>query len=244
MNCQRTEALSLVSEIRDMAKDELHNDAQLIVCPPFLHLSPIEQLLEGQSHVKIGAQNCHQEEKGAFTGEISASMLRSYKIQYVILGHSERREYFGEDSTLLQQKVRQALQNGLQVIFCCGEALAIREQGTHLNFVANQLTEALFDFSAEELKDLILAYEPIWAIGTGKTATAAQAQEMHAHLRKHMGEKFGEAFAEKLPILYGGSCKPASAKDLFGQPDVDGGLIGGASLKSRDFIEIAKSFPA
>ena len=243
MNLDRTEALSLTTEIRDMAKDELHSEVGLILCPPAIHLSPIKGLLDAGSSVKLGAQNCHSETKGAFTGEISASMLASYGVDYVILGHSERRQYFGEDAETLSQKVRQALENGLSVIFCCGESLTVRESGEHLRFVVQQLSDALFGFDADRLSDLVLAYEPVWAIGTGKTATAAQAQEMHRHLRAHLAGHFGEGFAQNTPILYGGSCKPGNAAELFSQPDVDGGLIGGASLKSRDFIDIARSFP-
>lgn len=242
MNLTRTEALSLVSEVRDLLHDKPEPAVTTVVCPPAIHLSPIQKLLEGQSHVHLGAQNCHQEEKGAFTGEVSATMLASYHVNYVILGHSERRQYFAEDAQTLKAKVRQALDQNLQVIFCCGESLEIREAETHLSFVANQLSEVLFDFSAEELKDLAIAYEPIWAIGTGKTASSAQAQAMHKHLREHIGTHFGADFANQLPILYGGSCKPANAEELFAQPDVDGGLIGGASLKSKDFVAIVRSF--
>ena len=188
------------------------------------------------------AQNCHQMDAGAYTGEISASMLQSIGVEYVIIGHSERREYFGETNELLAEKVVAALNHGLQPIFCCGEPLSIREAEDQEAYVTNQLTASLFHLSADNLKQIVIAYEPIWAIGTGKTASAAQAQEMHAFIRNLFKERYSEQVADDLTILYGGSVKPNNAKEIFSKPDVDGGLIGGASLKAEDFFAIVNAF--
>jgi triosephosphate isomerase len=191
--------------------------------------------------VNIGAQNCSSKASGAYTGEISAEMLKSIGVKYVILGHSERREYFKESNADLAEKVNIVLKNGMTPIFCCGETLAQREKGIHIDFVNSQLTESLFHLGEEDFRKIVIAYEPIWAIGTGVTASTAQAQEMHEKIRTHLVSKYGKA-AEDTSILYGGSCKPDNAKELFACKDVDGGLIGGASLKSRDFVDIIKSF--
>jgi triosephosphate isomerase len=192
--------------------------------------------------IQFAAQNCHQEESGAYTGEVSAQMIKSLGAAYVILGHSERREQAAETNELLAAKVNIALDNNLKVIFCCGESLDIREADKQNEFVTNQLTESLFHLDEEAFKQIIIAYEPIWAIGTGKTASSDQAQDMHAEIRKHIAGKYGETIANSTSILYGGSCKPSNAEELFSQKDVDGGLIGGASLMSRDFMDIIKSF--
>ncbi|MFC4872272.1 triose-phosphate isomerase [Negadavirga shengliensis] len=242
MNCDLDEGQKLTSEIVNMLKDEKINDVNVVLNPPFPHLHLVNKLIQGVSRVFLGAQNCSDKNSGAYTGEISASMLKSFAASYVILGHSERREYFGETNALLTEKVKRALENGLKPIFCCGEPLEIRESGDHESYVTQQLTESLFGFSEEEIKNIVIAYEPIWAIGTGKTASSDQAQEMHASIRKHIASKFGREVAEGISILYGGSCKPDNAKEIFSKQDVDGGLIGGASLKSRDFVEIIKSF--
>ncbi len=242
MNNDLQEGLKLTSEILNMVKDEVNDNVHVILGVPFVHLSSVSKLLEGIDNIFLSAQNCNEHESGAYTGEISAAMLKSVNTDYVILGHSERREYFHETSQLLAKKVDTALANGLNPIFCCGESLEIREADTQFEFVCQQLTDSLFHLSPEEFGKIVIAYEPIWAIGTGKTATADQAQEMHEILRKHIAGKFGEEIADNLSILYGGSCKPGNAKEIFSGKDVDGGLIGGASLKSRDFVDIIKSF--
>lgn len=240
MNKTIDEGLALASEVVGIAKDEVKNDAAIVLCTPFISLYSVSKLIEG-SKVSLGAQNCYDKESGAYTGETSVSMLKSVGTKYVILGHSERREYFGESNKFLADKVNAVLKAGLIPIFCCGETLAQREKGIHIDFVNSQLTESLFHLSEEEFKKVVIAYEPIWAIGTGVTASSAQAQEMHEKIRTHLASKYGKA-AEETSILYGGSCKPDNAKELFALKDVDGGLIGGASLKARDFIDIVKSF--
>jgi len=241
MNNSLNEGIKLTSEVVNMVQDELTNGVQVILGCPFIHLASVQKLTNG-TKVALSAQNVHQEEKGAYTGEVSATMLKSVPVQYVIIGHSERREYFQEDNELLAKKVDTLLKHELLPIFCCGESLDIREAGNHVDFVCNQLKESLFHLDANDFAKLVIAYEPIWAIGTGVTASAAQAQEMHLALRNFIAEKYGQAIADDTSILYGGSVKPANAQELFACPDVDGGLVGGASLKSRDFVDIAKSF--
>ena len=242
MNKNLEEGVSLASEIVNMVSDEVKDDVKVVICPPFIHLNSIVKIAGQSGNIFVGAQNCNDHSSGAYTGEISVDMLKSIGVKYVIIGHSERREYYHETNEFLSKKVDTALSTGLTPIFCCGEPLEIRENGTHFEFVTNQLTESVFHLSAEEFKKLVIAYEPIWAIGTGRTATEAQAQEMHATLRSHIAGKYGKDLAEEISILYGGSCKPDNASTLFAGKDVDGGLIGGASLKSRDFIDIIKSF--
>jgi triosephosphate isomerase len=242
MNNTLEEGLTLASEIVNMVADELNDDVKMILCTPFIHLSSVSKIIGGAEKVFLGAQNCNDNLKGAFTGEISVDMLKSVGVSYVILGHSERREYYGEFSEFLAKKVNTVLGAGLTPIFCCGETLEIREKGNHFDFVTNQLTESLFHLSAEEFSKLVIAYEPIWAIGTGVTASKEQAQEMHEKLRAHIASKYGNKVAEEISILYGGSCNPKNAHKLFTQKDIDGGLIGGASLKSRDFVDIGKSY--
>lgn len=242
MNKNYTDGLSLFSEVVNMVKDEVRGNQQVIVCAPFIHLHGLAALATGHQQVSVGAQNAHQEESGAYTGEISAAMLSSVGVEYVILGHSERRQYFGEDNALLAKKTDTALKNNLKPIFCIGETLTERENGTYFEVVKSQLAEGTFHLSAEDFAKLVIAYEPVWAIGTGVTASSAQAQEIHAFIRKEIASKFGEEIAENTSILYGGSCNPKNADELFSQADIDGGLIGGASLKSRDFVDIAKAF--
>lgn len=208
---------------------------------PYIHLHEVSKMINGAPGVHLAAQNCHQEEKGAYTGEISAGMLASVGAEFVILGHSERREYFQESDALLARKVDTALAHGLRPIFCCGESLAIREAGTHVAHVENQLKAGLFHLPVAEFRKIAIAYEPIWAIGTGRTATSAQAQEMHAAIRALLARQYGDAVAQDATILYGGSCNAQNAPELFAQPDVDGGLIGGASLKAEDFVAIVGS---
>jgi triosephosphate isomerase (TIM) len=239
MNKTHEEGVKLATEIVNMVKDEVRNDAQVVICPPFVSIQNIVKLVD--SRVSVGAQNCYSKTSGAYTGEVSAEMLKAVGAKYVILGHSERREYFKETNAELAEKINIVLKNGLTPIFCCGETLAQREKGIHIDFVNSQLTESLFHLNDEEFRKIVIAYEPIWAIGTGVTASTAQAQEMHEKIRKHLVSKYGKA-AEETSILYGGSCKPDNAKELFACNDVDGGLIGGASLKSRDFVDIIKSF--
>ena len=242
MNLNFEEGQKLTTEIVNMYKDENIKDVTVVLNPPFVHLFPVKKLVGNTPNMFLGGQNCADKASGAFTGETSATMLKSFGAEYVIIGHSERREYFKESNELLTAKVKQALENGLTPIFCCGEPLEIREAGTHEAYVKNQLTESLFGLSAEDFAKIVIAYEPIWAIGTGKTASSDQAQEMHKALRAHLASKYGQDAADNTSILYGGSCNPANAKDIFSKADVDGGLIGGASLKSRDFIDIIKSF--
>jgi len=242
MNKTLTEAQSLTSEIANMVEDEAPDDVKVVIAPPAPFIYAVENLIPEMGKIVLAGQNCHQEDSGAFTGEVSAPMLKSLGAQYVILGHSERREHFLETDADLAKKTDNALKNNLKVIFCCGEPLEIREAETQNEYVTKQLTNSLFHLSPEQFKNVVIAYEPIWAIGTGKTATSAQAQDMHKTIREHLASKFGQDLANETSILYGGSCKPDNAKELFSQPDVDGGLIGGASLKSRDFVDIIKSF--
>lgn len=242
MNLDLQEGLSLFSEISNMAKDELRGEQELIICAPFTHLYPLVQLAGKQSPVRIGAQNIHHEAKGAYTGEVSATQVISTGASHVIIGHSERRTYVQEDEFMLSKKMTLALNHGLKPIFCIGESLEQREFGDYLKVITKQLKEVLTPISPQDFEGVILAYEPIWAIGTGWTATPEQAQEVHQHIREQVGSIFDYHVADQCTILYGGSCNPDNAKALFAQKDIDGGLIGGASLKSRDFIEIAKVF--
>lgn len=205
---------------------------------PFPYLKIVADKLKGKTGAGVAAQNCYTQKAGAYTGETSVEMLQSVGATYVVLGHSERREYFNESNKMLAEKVNIVLSYGLTPIFCCGEALNIREAGTQNEYVGNQLKESLFHLSAEELQKIIIAYEPIWAIGTGKTATSDQAQEMHAHLRSVLATQYGKEVADNISILYGGSVKGSNAKEIFSQPDVDGGLVGGASLKADEFVQI------
>ena len=239
MNKTLEEAHILTSEIMGMVGDEVKGNVTVVLCVPFPYLIPVKNQLGSAKQIAVGAQNCSEHDAGAYTGETSAPMLKSMGIPYVIVGHSERRQYFGEDGKLLATKVDKALANGITPIFCCGEPLEIREKGTHEQLIKKQVEESLFHLSAEALQNVVIAYEPVWAIGTGKTATSQQAQDMHAVIRKHLASKYG-AVAETISILYGGSVKADNAKELFACADVDGGLVGGASLKSREFVEIIK----
>lgn len=211
-----------------------------IVCPPYTHLSEVSKITAGTS-IKVGAQNCAEEAKGAYTGEVSAEMIASIGVNYVILGHSERRQYYGETSATLNKRMKQAYANGLVPIYCVGETLVERESGKLWDVIKAQIEEVVFNLNEDEFRKIVIAYEPVWAIGTGKVATAEQAQDMHAFIRKTLAGKFGPA-ADKTPILYGGSVKPDNAAEIFAKTDVDGGLIGGASLKAEDFLGIGKGF--
>lgn len=225
----------------DIINTDVTSDCQLIVAPPFIHLSAFAQLLSN-SEIALGAQNCHQQDSGAFTGEISASMLKSVGVEYVILGHSERRSYYFEDSMSISFKVTKALEQGLRPIYCCGETLQQRQDHQHFEIIKSQIKEGLFQLNEMELLNCVVAYEPVWAIGTGETASPEQAQEIHSYIRKTIAAEYGEMVADNMSILYGGSVKPDNAKELFTCPDIDGGLIGGASLKAEDFAAIANSF--
>jgi triosephosphate isomerase len=242
MNKTLDEALALASEVSNMVKDEVNSDVQVILAPSFISLTPVKKLIEDQANMALAAQNCHHKSSGAYTGEVSVDMLKSAGVRFVIIGHSERRLYFNETNEQLAEKTNLLLQNNIRPIFCCGESLEQRDKGIHIDFVKQQLTESLFHLDTNQLQKVVIAYEPIWAIGTGKTATTEQAQEMHEVIRKHIASKYGEAAASEISILYGGSCNPGNAPELFACPDVDGGLIGGASLKSRDFVSIIQSF--
>ena len=233
MNMNLQEGVALAKELNGMlAADKPACD--VIICTPFIHLASVANELNAEV-IGLGAENCADKEKGAYTGEVSASMVKSTGAQYVILGHSERRAYYHETAEILKEKINLALANGLKVIFCIGEVLEDRESGKQNEVVKAQLEGSLFDLSQEEFSNIILAYEPVWAIGTGKTATAEQAEEMHAFIRSVIADKFGAEAAENVSILYGGSCKPSNAKEIFAKVNVDGGLIGGAALKAADF---------
>ena len=242
MNLDYEEGLSLFSEVINMVHDEITGKQHVVVCSPFIHLHSLAQMAKGYAKVSLGAQNAHQAESGAYTGETSAKMIHSTGAEYVILGHSERRQYFGESNELLAKKTDTALKNSLKPIFCIGETLQEREANTHFDVIKTQLSEGLYHLDAAQFAQVVLAYEPVWAIGTGVTATSAQAQEIHAFIRKEIAAKYGQEVADNTTILYGGSCNAKNAPELFAQPDIDGGLIGGASLKSRDFTDIAKVF--
>ena len=238
MNKTPAETTVLINEIAPLVKDA---DCDVLVCVPYVDLQNALEATK-DTNIKVGAENCHWAKSGAFTAEVSAEMLTSMGVQYVIIGHSERRQYFGETDATVNARTRAALDAGMTAIVCVGETLDQREAGVTESLVREQTTKALEGVSAEELERIIIAYEPVWAIGTGKTATPEQAQEMHAFIRGLIAEKYGNEVAEETSILYGGSCKPGNAKELFANKDVDGGLIGGASLKADDFIGIATAF--
>ena len=239
MNTTVAEGVELAKAVV-AASAEIPSEVKLIIAPPFTHLYPVAEVVKG-SPVGLSAQNCANHEKGAYTGEVAVNMIAEVGAEYVILGHSERREYYGETDATLVEKVNLALAQGLSPIFCIGEKLEEREAGRHFEVVTEQVKNVLFTLAPEQMAKVIIAYEPVWAIGTGKTATAEQAQEIHAEIRKVLAEKFGE-LAEEISILYGGSCNPTNAKELFACPDIDGGLIGGAALKADSFKAIAVSF--
>jgi triosephosphate isomerase len=242
MNKTFGEADDLLNDIMTTREStSLDANTQLIVCPPFPYLEMTSDYSD-DSYFMVGAQNVSDQEVGAYTGEVSAAMLESLEIDYCIVGHSERRAYYHETNEIVARKVDQLLKHGLKPIVCCGEVLEEREANKQFEVVKQQITEGLFHLTPEQFGEIIVAYEPVWAIGTGKTATPEQAQEMHAFIRSLIAEKYGNEVAEETSILYGGSCKPSNAKELFANKDVDGGLIGGASLKADDFIAIAEQF--
>ena len=237
MNKTPAEAKELISAIAPLVKDA---DCEVVACTPFVDLSAAQEAAEG-TNIQIGAENCHWEKSGAYTGEISAEMLTSMGVKIVIIGHSERRQYFGETDVTVQKRVRAALDAGMTVILCVGETLEQREQGITSELVSMQTKIALCDVSEEELKRIIIAYEPVWAIGTGKTATAEQANEVCHTIRECIASVYSQAAADGITIQYGGSMNAGNAAELLAQPDVDGGLIGGASLKPQDFATIMEA---
>ncbi len=238
MNTLLKEGMELAKAVEKLAQEKT-SDALVIIAPPYTHLSKVNEMLD---QVKLSAQNCASETSGAFTGEVSPAMLVSAGVEYVILGHSERRSFYNEDNELLNKKVKLALAEGLKPIFCCGEVLEEREAEKHFDVVKEQIEVGLKGLSNDEINKIVIAYEPVWAIGTGVVASPAQAQEMHKYIRTFLAEMFDASVADDMSILYGGSCKPSNAEELFANPDVDGGLIGGAALKAEDFLAIVNSF--
>ena len=238
MNLTFDEAQELVDGILDCLEEQEELNCEVIICPPFPYLEMLTDLEYEEQQFNVGAQNCSAYEKGAYTGEVSAKMLNSIDVDYCIVGHSERRKYFAESNEMLAEKVNRLIENNISPIFCVGEVLEEREAGCHFNVVREQLEKGLFHLDGDAIYDTIIAYEPVWAIGTGKTATPEQAQEMHAFIRGLVKEHYDKAAADDIRILYGGSCNAKNATELFSQPDVDGGLIGGASLKADDFVSI------
>lgn len=240
MNLTLQQAETLMSDLL-ASPIELKENQEAVFGVPFPYITNVAKVISGRSSVLIAAQNCSAKVSGAYTGEVSVEMLKSIGVPYVIIGHSERREYFKESNDELSQKVDLCFEYGIKPIFCCGEALEIREAGSQNSYVENQLKESLFHLSGEKLTGFVIAYEPIWAIGTGKTASSGQAQEMHAHIRNVIKAQYGVEVAESISILYGGSVKASNAKEIFGQTDVDGGLVGGASLVATEFAAIINS---
>lgn len=240
MNLTLEQGQKLLQDIMDkniMIKD----NQEVIVGIPFPYLLPFAESMHKSKGYFIAAQNCYFKNYGAFTGEISAAMLQSIGVDYVIIGHSERREYFNENHEMLKEKIKACFENGIKPIFCCGEPLSVREANDHKNYVTHQLNDSIFNLDDFGMKGLVIAYEPIWAIGTGRTASSDQAQEMHAHIRNQIEMKYSKIISESVSILYGGSVKANNAKEIFSKPDVDGGLVGGASLDANEFAEIIKS---
>ena len=240
MNLTYQQGEQLLDDVLD-ARIKLKENQLVIFAVPFPYLIMANSEITEEKNYFVAAQNCYNKKSGAFTGEVSVEMLQSIGIKYCVLGHSERREYFGESNQLLAEKINICLAHNITPIFCCGESLTIREAGTQNSFVETQLKESLFHLTPDQIKKIIIAYEPIWAIGTGKTATTEQAQEMHAYLRSVSAKQYGDEVANELSILYGGSVKASNAKELFSCPDVDGGLVGGASLIAAEFIQIIRA---
>ncbi len=238
MNKTIQEGIELAKAVNSQV---VENEVVVVLCTPFIHLADVKKTIS-KKNLFLGAQNCASETSGAFTGETSVDMIRSTGAQYVIIGHSERRSYYHEDDAILNKKTKLALAAGLTPIFCCGEVLAERQAGNHMSIVGNQIEKGLFDLTAEDFAKVVIAYEPVWAIGTGVNASSDQAQEMHKAIRELIVKKYGNSVAQNTSILYGGSCKPSNAKELFTNPDVDGGLIGGASLTAGDFLGIVNAF--
>jgi triosephosphate isomerase len=240
MNLNRSEGLALVEDV--LSKLPVDNKTHVILAPSFVYLHKVAKICTDFPKVVAASQDCSANKKGAFTGEVSASMIASCSARYVVLGHSERRVNFNESKELLKEKVAQAFSSNLKVIFCCGESLKQREDLVHFDWLKSQISESLFHLSSDAFANIVIAYEPIWAIGTGVTASTDQAQEVHAFIRNLLAEKYGNEVAESTSILYGGSCQPKNAIELFSQKDIDGGLIGGASLNADDFVAVTQSF--
>jgi triosephosphate isomerase len=243
MNLTIQEAKMLAINLTEEISNRPNSDVDILVCPPFPYISAVSEIISEHNKILTGAQNCATHASGAYTGEVSATMLASMNVGHVIIGHSERRAFYQEDDTILLEKLHQVLAAGIKPIFCCGETLQEREKNTQRDVIKNQLRNTLFELNESDFSKVVIAYEPVWAIGTGLTATSEQAQEIHAFIRQLLEEKFGSELAGNCSILYGGSCNASNAAELFSNPDVDGGLIGGASLKAKDFIQIVYSFP-
>ena len=240
MNLNREEGIKLVEEVISLVSSD--NNVEVVFSPSFLYLHKVNKMCANDNLLQTASQNISHNESGAFTGEVSAQMVNSLNVKYTILGHSERREYFNETNIELKQKVDLSLKNNLKIIFCCGESLNQRESGVHFDWIKQQLTESVFHLTEKEFEKVVIAYEPIWAIGTGITASSDQAEEIHQFVRNVIAEKYNENIAENTSILYGGSCNPTNAKELFSKKNIDGGLIGGASLNAENFTRIIKSF--
>ncbi|MBT4478757.1 MAG: triose-phosphate isomerase [Flavobacteriales bacterium] len=240
MNLKRDEGLDLINDVINLLPSD--NKVEVVFAPSFIHLYKVNKMCLNLDKVNTASQNVSKEERGAFTGEISAEIIRSANVKYTIIGHSERREYFKETNEDLKQKVDVSLENNLEVIFCCGESLDQREEEVHFNWIKIQISESLFHLSSDDFRKIIIAYEPIWAIGTGVTASSDQAEEIHKFIREIIAQKYGDEIANNTSILYGGSCNPTNARDIFSKDNIDGGLIGGASLNAESFVEIIKSF--
>jgi len=240
MNLKRDEGLDLINDVINLLPSD--NKVEVVFAPSFIHLYKVNKMCLNLDKVNTASQNVSKEERGAFTGEISAEIIRSANVKYTIIGHSERREYFKETNEDLKQKVDVSLENNLEVIFCCGESLDQREEEVHFNWLKIQISESLFHLSSDDFRKIIIAYEPIWAIGTGVTASSDQAEEIHKFIREIIAQKYGDELANNISILYGGSCNPTNARDIFSKENIDGGLIGGASLNAESFVEIIKSF--
>lgn len=241
MNLDYDEAKGLIQEIAQ-SKDNYHAEAEMVVIPSMPYLSVFHELLKDNDWIKLGAQNCYIQNSGAFTGETSPTQLKSLGVDYCLVGHSERRDYFTEDYSLLAKKVKALLEVNITPVFCCGEQLQVRESNVYKEFIMRQIEDSLFSLSAQELAKVVIAYEPVWAIGTGKTASASQAQEIHGLIRARIAKDFGEKIAGEISIIYGGSMKPDNARELLAQTDIDGGLIGGASLDAEQFAQISTSY--
>ena len=239
MNLDKSSSENLVKEILESTQEK--KDIQIVLSPPFVYLEQIVKDCVSRTDVLIAAQNCSAYDNGAFTGEVSTNMLKSIGVDYVIVGHSERRQFFSESNDVLMNKISLSLSNNLKVIFCCGEDINQREKDLHFEIIENQLKSTVFKLSVNDFSKIVIAYEPIWAIGTGKTATSDQAQEIHGFIRSLITTNYNKDISDNTTILYGGSCKPSNAKAIFSEDDIDGGLIGGASLKSADFTSIISS---
>lgn len=241
MNKSFDEGMALVSELSNMIKDEYHGSAEVVIIPPSLYINSVSRMVADFNNISSGAQNCSNHASGAYTGEISATMIKSCGGKYIIIGHSERRQYFGETNDWLAKKIDAVLAENLNPIYCVGETLEERESNVHFDVLTKQVSEGLFHLNAEQMAEVVIAYEPVWAIGTGKTASTAQAQEVHAFIRNLVKEKYSIEVSNNLTIQYGGSVKAENAVELFSAPDIDGALVGGAALQSRSFADIIKA---